>query len=282
MLASFLRFFQSDGRHFQIVSQTIFVCIGVLFLRWDYSFTAMLLTFGVALSTQLIGIYFLKLPMHSIKSALITAFGLTLLFKSNEPLLYALAAAIAIGQKFILKIRGQHLFNPANIGIIAVILFTQKAWISPAQWGNSTLIIFVIGTAGLAVLSRVKRIDTGLIFIATLFTLEYMRTMVYLGWNWEVLLHKLSSGSIWLFALFMITDPMTIPTNRLVRILWTMAVAFTSFYLTNFHFVTGAPLWALVCFTPLTPLLNKFFPSKTFNWIHSSQKQFNHDSKIAY
>jgi len=80
--------------------------------------------------------------------------------------------------------------------------------------------------------------DTGLIFIATLFALEYYRTIVYLGWNWEVLLHKLSSGSIWLFALFMITDPMTIPTNRLVRIVWTMAVAFTSFYLTNYYFVT--------------------------------------------
>ena len=253
-----------------------------MFLRWDYSFTAILLTFGTALSIQLIGIYFLKLPLHSIKSALITAFGLTLLFKSNEPMLYALAAAIAIGQKFIFKIRGQHLFNPANVGIIAVILFTKNAWISPAQWGNSTALVFVIGTAGLAVLSRVKRIDTGLIFIATLFALEYYRTIVFLGWNWEVLLHKLSSGSIWLFALFMITDPMTIPTNRLVRIIWTMAVAFTSFYLTNFHFVTGAPLWALVCFTPLTPLLNKLFPSKTFNWIHSTQKQFNHDTKIAY
>ena len=282
MLLSFLRFFQSDARHFQIVSQTIFVCIGVVFLRWDYSFTAISLTFGTALSIQLIGIYLLKLPLHSIKSALITAFGLMLLFKSNEPMLYALAAAIAIGQKFIFKIRGQHLFNPANVGIIAVILFTNNAWISPAQWGNSTVLVFVIGTAGLAVLSRVKRMDTGLIFIATLFALEYYRTIVFLGWNWEVLLHKLSSGSIWLFALFMITDPMTIPTNRLVRIVWTMSVALTSFYLTNYHFVTGAPLWALVCFTPLTPLLNKLFPSKTFNWIHSTQKQFNHDTKIAY
>lgn len=282
MLLSFLRFFQSDARHFQIVSQTIFVCIGVVFLRWDYSFLAISLTFGTALSIQLIGIYLLKLPLHSIKSALITAFGLTLLFKSNEPMLYALAAAIAIGQKFIFKIRGQHLFNPANVGIIAVILFTQKAWISPAQWGSSILLVFVIGSAGLAVLSRVKRMDTGLIFIATLFALEYYRTIVFLGWNWEVLLHKLSSGSIWLFALFMITDPMTIPTNRTVRIIWTMAVAFTSFYLTNYYFVTGAPLWALVCFTPLTPLLNKFFPSKTFNWINSTQKQFNHDTKIAY
>ena len=282
MLLSFLRFFQSDARHFQIVSQTIFVCIGVVFLRWDYSFTAISLTFGTALSIQLIGIYLLKLPLHSIKSALITAFGLMLLFKSNEPMLYALAAAIAIGQKFIFKIRGQHLFNPANVGIIAVILFTNNAWISPAQWGNSTVIVFVIGTAGLAVLSRVKRMDTALIFIATLFALEYYRTIVYLGWNWEVLLHKFSSGSIWLFALFMITDPMTIPTNRTVRIIWTMAVAFTSFYLTNYHFVTGAPLWALVCFTPLTPLLNKLFPSKTFNWINSTQKQFNHDTKIAY
>lgn len=282
MLLSFLRFFQSDARHFQIVSQTIFVCIGVVFLRWDYSFLAISLTFGTALSIQLIGIYLLKLPLHSIKSALITAFGLTLLFKSNEPMLYAFAAAIAIGQKFIFKIRGQHLFNPANVGIIAVILFTKNAWISPAQWGSSILLVFVIGSAGLAVLSRVKRMDTGLIFIATLFALEYYRTIVFLGWNWEVLLHKLSSGSIWLFALFMITDPMTIPTNRTVRIIWTMAVAFTSFYLTNYYFVTGAPLWALVCFTPLTPLLNKFFPSKTFNWVHSSQKQFNHDTKIAY
>jgi hypothetical protein len=87
MLLSFLRFFKSDARHFQIVSQTIFVCIGVTFLRWDYSFTAILLTFGTALSIQLIGIYLLKLPLHSIKSALITAFGLKQKYDFSSKLL---------------------------------------------------------------------------------------------------------------------------------------------------------------------------------------------------
>ena len=46
------------------------------------------------------------------------------------------AAALAIGSKFILRVRGKHLFNPANFGVGAALLVLPGTWISPGQWGS--------------------------------------------------------------------------------------------------------------------------------------------------
>jgi Na+-translocating ferredoxin:NAD+ oxidoreductase RnfD subunit len=103
--------------------------------------------------------------------------------------------------------------------------------------------VFIIGAAGLGVLSKVRRLDTGFIFIATYAILEYCRTILFLGWGHDVWLHKLSSGSFWLFALFMITDPMTSPDNRKARIAWVITTAVISFCKcsTNVGFVFRNP-----------------------------------------
>ena len=57
--------------------------------------------------------------------------------------LAVLASFIAIGSKFLLKYNGKHIFNPANIGIIATILITKNAWISPGQWGSNIILLFM-------------------------------------------------------------------------------------------------------------------------------------------
>ena len=274
MLTSFNPYFRtalawlrSDGRHFQIISQICFLCFGIYTLGWDADWKKYLAAFGGCLIAQFLAIRFAGFPKHSMKSALITALGISLLLKANSPWLFLFAALFAIGQKFLVKINGKHLWNPANFGIVIIILMSGEAWISPGQWGNGALLVFIVGTAGLAVLSNIKRLETGIAFVLTLSFLEFTRTILYLGWEWDVLLLKLSSGSLWLFALFMITDPMTTPNAKSTRIIWSIAVAVISFYLTNFHFINGAPFWVLFFATPFTPLFDLIVKKPLFAWV---------------
>ncbi|MBL7943919.1 MAG: DUF2330 domain-containing protein, partial [Flavobacteriales bacterium] len=265
-VAKLKNWFVSDGRHFQVVSQVIFLSYGISYLGWDAEWLNFTFAFAGTLLIQLLAIRWAGYPSHSVKSALITSLGLSLLLKANHPILFLFAAVLAISQKFLFRYNGKHFWNPANFGIVMVIWLSGEAWISPGQWGSSALLIFIIGTGGLAVLSRIKRLDTGLCFILTFAVLEYARTVVYLGWGHDVWLHKLSSGSLWLFSLFMITDPMTSPDNRYVRRLWAMAVAGIAFYMANFHFINAAPFWVLFFATPAVPLLDRWFAKQRFSW----------------
>ncbi len=271
LASRFVAWFQSDGRHFQIVSQVTFLSFGILALGWNADYANYLCAFSGCVLAQLLAIKYAGFPPHSIKSALITALGLSLLLKTNSPWLFLIAAFFAIGQKFIVKINGKHLWNPANFGIVLVILLSGEAWISPGQWGSGAVLVFIIGTAGLAVLSNIKRLDTGIVFILTIAALEYSRVVLYLGWGHDVWLHKLTNGSLWLFAFFMITDPMTTPSAKPMRIVWSMAVACVAFYLANFKFINAAPFWVLFFATPFTPALDAFVKGKTFHWINSKR-----------
>jgi Na+-transporting NADH:ubiquinone oxidoreductase subunit NqrB len=164
-------------------------------------------------------------------------------------------------------VNGKHLWNPANFGIVIAAALSGDAWISPGQWGSSALIMFIVGAAGLAVLSNIKRLETGVAFLLTFAALEYARTVLYLGWEHDVFFLKLGSGSLWLFSFFMITDPMTTPNHRKTRIAWSIAVGCISFYIANFHFVNGAPFWTLFFLTPLTPIVDRLVPKEdSFSW----------------
>ena len=280
-LRNTLVWLRSDGRHFQIIAQISFLCYGVLLLGWDADWQNYLAIFSGVIVAQGLAIRFAGFPMDSLKSALITGLGLSLLMKANDPWLFLFAALLAIGMKFLTKVNGKHLWNPANFGIVAGAFLSGDAWISPGQWGSSALIIFIVGTAGLAVLSNIKRLETGLAFLITFAALEYIRTVLYLGWEHDVFLLKLTNGSLWLFSFFMITDPMTTPNHRKLRIGWAMIVGAISFYLANFYFVNGAPFWTLFFLTPFTPLLDRLSPRiASFIWKNESttKKHIQHQS----
>lgn len=272
---------RSDGRHFQIIAQISFLCYGVILLGWDADWQNYLAIFTGVIVAQSLAIRFAGFPMDSLKSALITGLGLSLLMKANDPWLFLFAALLAIGMKFITKVNGKHMWNPANFGIVAAAFLSGEAWISPGQWGSSALIMFIVGTAGLAVLSNIKRIETGLAFLITFAALEYIRTVLYLGWENDVFLLKLGNGSLWLFSFFMITDPMTTPNHHKLRVGWAVMVGAVSFYMANFYFINGAPFWTLFFLTPFTPLLDRLTPRITsFMWKNGSatEKNIQHQS----
>lgn len=260
-----------DARHFQIAYLGLFLLIGLSSLGWDLEWKSMSAVIATALTVQTICVYFTTKNYTSWKSALITALGLCLLLKANSIWVLCLAAALAIASKFIIRFNYKHVFNPANFGIILAILLTGEAWISPGQWGSAIILLFIIGVLGFIVLLKVGRLDTSLSFLLTFFLLEYCRTVLYLGWGWDVLLHKFTNGSFLLFTFFMITDPVTTPNHPKARILWAILIAFVAFSMTNWFYLHTAPIWALIVISPLTVILDKYLKGKRFQWLENVQ-----------
>ncbi|WP_019500279.1 RnfABCDGE type electron transport complex subunit D [Pseudanabaena sp. PCC 6802] len=208
------------------------------------------------------------------RSATITALGLSLLLRSPHPQTMMLAACLAILSKFIFTANGKHWFNPGNFGIIAALCLTNDAWVSPGQWGDEIWYVLLFAGAGGLVLKRVGRWDTSVAFLGTFALLETIRNL-YLGWTWDVLAHRLMSGSLLLFALFMITDPRSIPNARTARLIWAAAIAILTFILSNFFFITTAMFWALFMLSPLTIWLDRIWAERRFTWEMSADRNFS-------
>lgn len=266
-----------DARYFQIIFQAIFLGYGIFFLHWNGEYWLYATYFTSSLVVQFAAEYFFgkkAIPFfhrlrNGIPSVIISSFGLSLLLKTNHWWVAVIAASVSIISKYILRINGKHIFNPSALGIVVAVLLTGNAWISPGQWGSSAVILFGVLSLGFIVTTRVQKLDVSLAFLGTFAGLLYLRQVVYLGWPMDHFVQSVSTGSLLLFSFFMITDPKTIPNHRVARIVWCMAIAAISFYLTAFKFINGAPVFMLVFAQPLVPLLDKLFKARKFEWIQS-------------
>ncbi|NEP27325.1 RnfABCDGE type electron transport complex subunit D [Moorena sp. SIO3I6] len=201
----------------------------------------------------------------SLKSAMITALSLSLLLRADNYSTMVLAGSLGILSKFIFRVEGKHFFNPANFGIIAVLILTNDAWVSPGQWGDDGWYGLLFAGTGSMVLKRVGRWDTTAAFLGAYAVLEGIRNF-WLGWSWDVFCHRLMSGSLLLFALFMLTDPRSIPNARISRLLWAVCIALLTFILRNQLFMPTAIFWALFALSPLSVLLDFIWSSTRFSW----------------
>lgn len=257
--------FRADARHAQILFLGSFLLYGCLALGWQAEGTRYAMTLAGALSAQMLAIGLRGLPLSGLKSALITGLGLCLLLKSGQPWVGGLAGALAVGSKFLFRWQGKHLFNPANLGVVATA-WAGLSWVSPGQWGSGPLLLFLIGGAGLLVLTAATRLDTAFAFLAAFGGAQALWQVAWLGWPWDHWLHSLSSGSLLLFAFFMITDPMTTPGARLPRMAWAAGIALLSVFLQVRFALQTAPLFVLGFASLLVPLLDHRWPAARFAW----------------
>lgn len=277
-----------DARYFQIIFQCIFLSYGIYFLHWNNEYWLYSSYFISCLATQFLcewlmckkHIPFWKRYAKGIPSVLISALGLSLLLKTNDIGVAIFASLITIASKYILRIKGKHIFNPSAFGIVAAVLITNDAWISPGQWGSNAVILFAFLSLGFIITTRVQKLDVSLAFLGTFAALIFIRQIIYLGWPVDHFVQSVSTGSLLIFSFFMITDPKTIPNHTLARIIWSIVIAAISFYLTVFEFINAAPIFVLVLAQPLVPLLDKLFKAKKFEWAATNytaqEKEFLH------
>ena len=254
-----------DARIYQIAFQAILLTVGVLVRDFALDPRQMALAFAAGLVTQRLWLKALGLEHRGMLSALITCFGVSLLLRSDTLWVHPLAAAVAMSSKFVLRVHGKHIFNPANLGVIAALVLLPGTWVSPGQWGNDVALAGWFVALGGLVTQRARRWDISWVFLGAWLGLVAARVLV-LGQPWTILAHQLANGGLLLFAFFMISDPLTIPNRRLARIGYAILVATIAFIWQFVLFRTNALLWALFIAAPAVPLIDWRWPGAKFLW----------------
>lgn len=258
-----------DPRLFQLLFQATLLTIGVLLRDFSLLPAQMALCIAAATATQAFWLHRLKLPGVGYLSAVITGFGLSLLLRADTLWLHPLVACLAVSSKFVLRINGKHVFNPANFGVGMALLFLPGAWVSPGQWGNDLSIAVWLVALGALVSQRARRDDAAWLFLAAFLGLAALRVLI-LGYSWErgweVWTHQALNGALLLFAFFMISDPMTLPNHPVARRLHVLLVAIGAAAWQFLHYHPNGPLWALLVCAPLVPLWDRYWTGKPYVW----------------
>jgi len=258
----------ADPRLYQIGTLAALLVYGMGWLGFDITPARAALLLATALVTQKIcdRISGATAPFASTsRSALISGLSLCLLLRTNAAVLACLAAVIAIASKSLIRIRGKHVFNPTNGGIVAMLLLTGQVWVSPGQWGTAASFAFLMACAGMLVVMRAARSDVTIAFIACYAALVLGRSL-YLGEPMTIPLHRLESGAFLLFSFFMISDPKTTPDSRAGRILFAALVAATAWYVQFRLFRTNGLLWSLAIWSMAVPILDRLLPATRYEW----------------
>lgn len=264
----------ADARHLQIA--TLGNLVAVHLFGFDFGATPLqaAATVASALAAQFVCSRLAGATIFDWRSPLITGCSLTLLLRTHSPELWLLAPALGIGAKYLLRIRGKHIFNPAAFAIVVLLLTSPDVWVSPGQWGNAAwLTLLLAGCAGL-VLQSAARIDTALAFLGAFAGLLLWRAYS-LGDPLAIPLHQLQSGALLLFTFFMITDPRSTPDRRTSRIIFAIAVATLGYWLQFRCQLRPGLYFALVGLSPLSPLLDWLLPAARFTWRTQSPQPKN-------
>jgi Na+-transporting NADH:ubiquinone oxidoreductase subunit NqrB len=265
-LTAFWSWFRSDARHGQIATLGGLLVYGMARLGFDITVSQALVTVGFAVAAQTVAEQASGGRVATgLKSALISSLSLCLLLRTNTPALAGLAAVIAVGSKFVVRVRGKHVFNPTNGALVLLMLASDDVWVSPGQWGSHAALAFLLASAGLLVVHRAARADVTLAFIAGWTTLLVARS-VALHEPLTIPLHRLESGAFLLFSFFMISDPKTTPDTRAGRVLFAAVVAIGAAYVQFALFRTNGFVWALACASPLVPLFDRLLPGLAYSW----------------
>ena len=263
--AAWSRVTHADARLFQIAFLGTLLAAGVLLRDFNLRPQQMALAFCAGLVTQALFLRALRIRHAGLLSATITCFGLSILLRADSLWVHPLAASLAIASKFVLRVNGKHVCNPANLGVVASLLLLPGTWISPGQWGSDLAYAGWFVVLGALVTRQARRWDVSWMFLACNLGLIALR-VAWLGQTWSVFTHQLQSGALLLFAFFMISDPMTIPNRRSMRMLYALVVAIAAFCWQFALFRPNALVWALFLCTPLVPVLDRLVPGAKFSW----------------
>jgi ferredoxin-NADP reductase len=155
-----------------------------------------------------------RVTPHS-ESALITGYLIFFVFPPSSgvvPLLgFALAAVLASASKYILTVRGRHIFNPAAMGVFALTL--TGVYFSGWWVGNPVMLPFSLLGAAL-ILQRTRRLPMAGLFVLVAGGIMVGRSLAAGVPLTTALIWPLASSPMIFFAGFMLSEPLTQPPLR--------------------------------------------------------------------
>lgn len=171
---------------------------------------------GTCLAAEALLSGFVRGRIVNLQSAYISGISLTLLVKPQGGALWPLALGgfLAIASKYVLQYRQNHLWNPTNFAICALLLAApNRISVLSHQWGNDLKTNLVIWAFGLAIALRVRVLHITLTYVAAFLLLAWLRTAL-LGQPLLPEIAPITGPMYQLFVFFMITDPRTVVRGR--------------------------------------------------------------------
>lgn len=233
--------------------------------HWSYGvlrgYEAIALAVLSALATELVLRRAFTGQPHRLSSAYISGISIAILVHAPVLWPYAMGGVLAVMSKYLLRVKGRHLWNPSNFGICA-LLFLAPFAVAPlsVQWGNDLWPMLVIWTVGLNAIWLAKRAHITLAYVASFFVFAYVRT-VFTDSSFAAEIAPITGPMYQLFALFMITDPKTTVSSKRGAIVVVFLVAFVEMLL-RLAEVIYAPFYALFIVGPAALLVEMWWKSR--------------------
>jgi Na+-translocating ferredoxin:NAD+ oxidoreductase RnfD subunit len=158
--------------------------------------------------------------------------------------IFVATAAVSLLSKHVIRWRGEHIFNPSNIGLVICFLALGRNRAAPLDfwWGPTSawlaLALVIIVSGGFAILRRLHLLRVALgfwaSFAAGIGVLALAGHSMTARWHlgpisgfhlWWVLI---TSPEVLVFLFFMITDPKTAPRSPSARVVYAVSLGLVS------------------------------------------------------
>lgn len=253
-----------DPRHYQIGVLSSLILLGLFHFSFQLPWWHVVGCIGSTLVTQFFADRMVG-RRFDVRSPLISALSLTILLRTGSVWLSIGAGVLAVASKYLIRLNGKHIFNPANFGLVVMALAFTGAWISPGQWGAAPIFAILLAGLGGAVTGKAKRWDVSVAFLVFYGGLVFGRAL-WLGDPLAIPIHQLQSGALLIFAFFMISDPKTTPDARKGRIVYAALVAVVGFTIQFGFYNAAGIILALILTAPTVPLFDKVFKDDKYQW----------------
>jgi hypothetical protein len=195
-------------------------------------------------------------------SAYISGISAGILVRSPFLWPYFLTSLISITSKYVLRLKGRHLWNPTNFGVSAVVFLAPAAvTVLSIQWGNAIAPMVIIWVLGSVIVWRVGRAHISATYVASFLLLSFVRSSIT-GTPWLAAVAPITGPMYQLFIFFMVTDPKTTVRSRIGQCAVVFLVAFVEMLL-RLREVLYAPFYALFIVGPIAMLVQIALDSRT-------------------
>jgi enediyne biosynthesis protein E5 len=255
------RFLSPENRYLAPIFITCILVVGHLSfgILESYKKTGMAIAASLLAESLLGRIFIGKWP--NLASAYITGISVGILVRSPAFWPYALCAVVSIMSKYVLRIKGRHIWNPSNFGI-SVLLFLAPETVASLsiQWGNYLLPMVVIWVLGSIIIWRVRRFHITGTYVVCFIVFAFLRSYIT-GSPWQSEIAPLTGPMYQLFIFFMITDPKTTVRSKYWQCVVVALVALVEMIL-RLSQVVYAPFYALFLVGPAALLIEMWLDSR--------------------
>ena len=194
-------------------------------------------------------------------SAYISGISAGILVRSPFLWPYFLTSLISITSKYVLRVKGRHLWNPTNFGVSAVVFLAPAAvTVLSIQWGNMIAPMAIIWVLGSVIVWRVGRAHISATYVASFLLFSFVRSAIT-GTPWLAAVAPITGPMYQLYIFFMVTDPKTTVRSRTGQCVVVFLVAFVEMLL-RLREVLYAPFYALFIVGPIAMLVQIMMDSR--------------------